>query len=134
MKTLLFCLLAIAVIALAVFRFWVGMAWPWSAGAAIAVLALNVMLANLLLPHLSVIAWLRGLLVNDLTAVWKRWSIKIMAAQVVLISVWAAFSAIGLTPEVADWMKGAVVLVFSLAALTAAPLRQTNLPPPGGDS
>lgn len=59
--------------------------------------------------------------------VWKRWSIKIVAAQAILIAVWTTFSLAGFTPTLPDWVKGGVVLLFSLAALTAAPIKQTGV-------
>jgi hypothetical protein len=70
-------------------------------------------------------------LVDDLSVIWKRWSVKIVAAQAVVLLTWGAFYACGLTPTVPEWVKGAVVVVFTLAALTAAPLKQSNLPPNG---
>jgi hypothetical protein len=70
-------------------------------------------------------------LVDDLSLIWKRWSVKIVAAQSILLLTWGAFYAAGLAPTVPEWMKGAVVVVFSLAALTAATLKQSNLPPNG---
>jgi hypothetical protein len=69
-------------------------------------------------------------LVDDIGSIWKRWSVRIVAAQVVLIATWAAFSAVGLAPDVANWIKWTIVGVFSAAALTAANLQQKNLPKP----
>jgi len=73
--------------------------------------------------------WLKSKLVPDLSVIWKRWSIRIVAGQGVLIATWAAFSAVGLAPDVANWIKFSVVGLFSAAALTAAGLQQSNLPP-----
>lgn len=69
-------------------------------------------------------------LVDDLSVIWRRWSVKIMASQAVLIATWAGLSAIGLAPDVSNWIKWGVLFVLSAAALTAANLQQSNLPKP----
>lgn len=68
--------------------------------------------------------WLREKLVDDLSAIWKRWSFKIVAAQVVFVGTWAALSAIDFVPVVPDWVKGSAVLFFSAAAMTVAFVKQ----------
>lgn len=66
-------------------------------------------------------------LVDDLEIIWKRWSVRLVAAQVALIATWAGFSAIGWTPDVPDWLKWTVVILFGAAAVTAANFKQKNL-------
>lgn len=68
-------------------------------------------------------------LVDDLGAIWKRWSVKIMAAQVVVIGVYASLALAGLAPDVPEWAKWGALLVLSMAALAVAPFQQKNLPP-----
>lgn len=75
--------------------------------------------------------WLKSLrtkFVDDVSAIWRRWSVKIVAAQAILIATWAGLSAVSLTPAVPEWAKWLTLLVFSAAALTAATLKQPNLP------
>ena len=74
-------------------------------------------------------SYIRSLFVDDLSAIWKRWSIKIMALQVVVLATWGTLSTFGLTPTVPEWAKWGLLVVLSAAALTAAPFKQSNLPP-----
>ncbi len=68
-------------------------------------------------------------LVDDLSLIWKRWSVKIMAAQVTIVGVYAGLNIAGIAPTIADWIKHCVFFLLSAAALTVAPLKQSNLPP-----
>ncbi len=127
---ILACLMALLLVT---FALSVGLELSWPV-----VAITDLMLAALLVAALfyfwraELAAW-RGRLVDDLRAIWKRWSIQIVAAQGVVVGVWAGLSTVGLTPTVPEWAKAAVVLTFTLAALTAAGFKQKNLPPPGGD-
>lgn len=72
--------------------------------------------------------WLQEHLVDDLSLIWRRWSVKIAASQLILIATWAAFSAVDMVPAVPDWIKAVVVVTFSAAAVAVSPFRQANLP------
>ena len=75
------------------------------------------------------IDWLKSHIVDDLSLIWKRWSVKIVAAQVVLIATYGALAAVGLAPEISNGWKLLILGVLSAAALTVAALKQSNLPP-----
>ena len=66
-------------------------------------------------------------LVDDLSLIWKRWSIQIVAAQAVILGVYGALAVVDLQPDVPGWLKWTSMMVFTLAALAAAPLTQKNL-------
>lgn len=68
-------------------------------------------------------------LVDDLSIVWKRWSVQIVAAQVVILATYGAMSVAGVAPTVPGWLAWTGFIVFNLAALTVAQLKQKNLPP-----
>lgn len=68
-------------------------------------------------------------LVDDLSIIWKRWSVQITAAQVVILATYGAMKAVDIAPDVPGWLGWLVLFVLSAAALTVAPLQQKNLPP-----
>lgn len=68
-------------------------------------------------------------IVDDLSLIWKRWSVKIVAAQVVILATYGAMSVAGVAPSIPGWLAWTAFIVFNLAALTVAPLKQPNLPP-----
>lgn len=70
------------------------------------------------------IDWIKSKLVDDLSVIWARWSVKIVAAQVVVLATWGALAAFDLTPTVPEWGKWLALLVLSSAAITAATLKQ----------
>lgn len=132
MKPVLYLIFCLAVLLAATVHKELGVQMAGSAAVFLFAFAFFSILSGLAGPEYSVIGWVKDRLVPNAANVWKRWSIKIAAAQVVLVGVWAALQTIGMTPEVPDWLKTMVVLVFSSAAVTAAFFPQKNLPPPGG--
>lgn len=67
-------------------------------------------------------------LVDDVSVIWKRWSVQIVAAQVVTLATYGAMAAVGVAPTVPGWLAWTAFLVFNAAALAVAPLQQKNLP------
>ena len=64
-------------------------------------------------------------LVDDASLIWQRWSVKIVAAQGVIASVYAGLHLAGLAPELPDWLLLVGFVLFSAAALTATQFKQT---------
>ncbi len=73
------------------------------------------------------IDWLRSHLVDDLAVIWKRWSVKLLAAQVIIGGTYAGLRAFDLAPSIPEWAKLSFFIVLSAAGLAAAPLKQKNL-------
>lgn len=68
-------------------------------------------------------------LVDDLSLIWKRWSVKIMVIQGALAGTYATLHLAGLAPELPDWLLLIGFALFGGAASTVALLKQSNLPP-----
>lgn len=68
-------------------------------------------------------------LVDDLSVIWKRWSVKIMIVQGAIAATYGALHLVGLAPELPDWLLLGGFVLFSGAASTVALLKQSNLPP-----
>lgn len=73
--------------------------------------------------------WIKPHLVDDLSAIWKRWSVKILAAQVVIGATYLGMEAIHLAPTVPELVRMGFFVILSLAGLAASPFKQSNLPP-----
>lgn len=107
------------------------LSWPLTGASGLAVSVLVVAALIYFQGSRATLTAFRDHMIDDARIIWKRWSVWILGAQATVLATWAAFSVAGLTPAMPDWLKAAILFVFTAAAITAMPFKQPNLPKDG---
>lgn len=64
------------------------------------------------------------MLVDDIEAISRRWSVKLVKVGTALSAGWLALTAVGLTPSVPSWVPQLVAGFIFAGAMLAAYLKQ----------
>lgn len=126
MKTLVCVLMLLAALVALAAKFWLCWVWPVSIGAGLAAAAVLALVVGFIVPSLSLLEWMRGHLVEDATAIWKRWSIRVAGLQASMLGFWLALPD-DLKAMVPAHLVQWAMAVFAAAILSVAFFKQKNL-------